>query len=76
MTNEEVKLLLKDAQVFWKKWRDTPPGFRDIELWEYLNNEALDIVKKHGNTEHGALLMAFFKEELHLRSQEAEHGTK
>ena len=76
MINAEVSDLLRDAQQFWFQWRDNPPRMTDTGAWEALNGKALDIAKKHGNTERVIALMSFFKEELHLRSQEAEHGTK
>ena len=76
MTNAEVSDLLRDAQQFWFQWRDNPPHLADLEMWDYLNKTALDIANKHGGTEHVIALRVFFKEELHIRSQEAEHGTQ
>ena len=78
MTNEEVTSLLKDAQLFWKKWKDVPLQFHgDERKWDTVLAEANAILDKHGDTDHVFRIVEFFTTELHLRSQEREaaHGT-
>lgn len=78
MTNEEVTSLLKDAQVFWKKWKDVPLSFHgDAKQWDTVLAEANAILDKHGSSDHVFRIVEFFTTELHLRSQEREasHGT-
>ena len=78
MTNEEVTSLLKDAQLFWKKWKDVPLQFHgDERKWDTVLAEANAILDKHGDSDHVFRIVEFFTTELHLRSQEREaaHGT-
>ena len=78
MTNEEVTSLLKDAQLFWKKWKDVPLQFHgDERKWDAVLAEANAILDKHGTGDHVFSIVEFFTTELHLRSQEREaaHGT-
>lgn len=70
MTNEQVTALMKAAQAVWKKYRDNPPGFHDLDGWDEVIRDAnapLD-----GLPDHAALVMRFFVQELHERSKARE----
>ena len=70
MTNEQVTALMKAAQAVWKKYRDDPPGFYDLDAWDEVIREANAPLE--GLPEHAAKIMLFFVHELHERSKSRE----
>lgn len=75
MTNEQVSNLLKQAQIFWLKYRDNVPDRDDKDTWEEAFREVNAPLA--GLPEYAGGVMLFFWEELHARMMEkwrAEHG--
>lgn len=67
MTNEEVTKLLRDAQAFWKKYRDDPPDYNDTEAINRMVDEAnIPVIGLPDRTTH---LMLFFIDEIYERSK-------
>lgn len=48
MSNGEVTEILKSAQLFWIKWRDSVPDLKS-DSWDLILQEVNEILKKYGN---------------------------
>lgn len=74
MSNEEVTEFLKQAQRFWKKWKDDAPYMNDGDRIDTMIREAGNVVD--GLPEHARYLMMFFAEELsaRIRAKEDDNG--
>lgn len=70
MTNEQVTALMKAAQAVWKKYRDDPPGFHDLDAWDEVIREANAPLE--GLPERATQIMLFFISEIYERSKARE----
>ena len=74
MTNEQVTALMKAAQAVWKKYRDDPPGFHDLDAWDEVIREANAPLK--GLPERATQIMLFFISEIYERSKARERQNR
>ena len=72
MTNEQVTALMKAAQAVWKKYRDNPPGFHDLDAWDEVIREANAPLE--GLPERATQIMLFFIAEIYERSKARENA--
>lgn len=72
MTNEQVTALMKAAQAVWKKYRDNPPGFHDLDAWDEVIREANAPLE--GLPERATQIMLFFVSEIYERSNARENA--
>lgn len=72
MTNEQVTALMKAAQAVWKKYRDNPPGFHDLDAWDEVIREANAPLE--GLPERATQIMLFFVSEIYERSKARENA--
>lgn len=74
MTNEQVTKLLKDAQNIWKRYRDNPPGYNDLDALDRMLEEFNAPLK--GLPERATQIMLFFISEIYERSKAREKQNK
>ena len=72
MTNEQVTALMKAAQAVWKKYRDDPPGFHDLDALDRMLEEFNAPLK--GLPERTTQIMLFFISEIYERSKARENA--
>lgn len=72
MTNEQVTELLRAAQQLWKKYRDDPPKYGDLDAIDRMVEDFSAPVV--GLPERASHIMLFFMSEVYERSKARENA--